>query len=200
MLGDAAIEFAERIPQFMNQLFNKIMPIFVAIPVMITTLPVNTIEYTATDLSKIEWVIVESIALGNVDDLRAKRIDAYYEQYNLPLNGHGDTMVKVADKYNIDWRLIPAIAMRESTGGKFACKNVPFNAFGWYSCKRGFDSWEHAIDYVGWNLGGFNPRTAKYYKDKTTEEIINSYNPPEIVASYQNDILSIMNRISQTKV
>ena len=91
----------------------------------------------------------------------------------MPLDGYGDKFAEAADRCGMDWRLLPAITVRESSGGKQACGNNPF---GWASCRVDFESVENAIEIVGLNLCGFNPRTADYYKDKTTYERLRSYN------------------------
>lgn len=112
----------------------------------------------------------------------------------MPLAGTGKEMVAAADKYGIDWRLLPAIAVRESSGGKEACGKNPF---GWGSCKKGigeFKTWGEAIDKVGWNLGGWNPRTAPYYSGGT-EAKLKAYNPPSIVPEYAAQVMKIMDAI-----
>lgn len=126
---------------------------------------------------------------------KAEAIDAHFAKYDMPLRGMGMKMVEEAEKNGLDWRLIPAIAVRESTGGKFECKKVPNNAFGWGSCKIGFKSNEEAIETVARNLGGNNPKTARYYGDKTTIEILRAYNPPSVVPRYAEQVISIMNEI-----
>jgi hypothetical protein len=93
---------------------------------------------------------------------------------------------------------LPAIAVRESTGGKFECKKVPNNPFGWNSCKVGFKSNGEAIETVARNLGGNNPKTAKHYDSKTTTQILRAYNPPSIVLRYAEQVVSIMNAIEDT--
>jgi len=127
---------------------------------------------------------------------KAALIDEYFESQNLPLAGHGMKMVIEAEKNNIDWRLIPALAMRESTGGKFACKKATFSPFGYGSCKLNFDSYDHAIEVVARSIGGNNPKTASHYKDKTTEEKLKSYNPPSVVRNYADQVMAIMDEIS----
>lgn len=129
------------------------------------------------------------------EDLRADKIDAYFARYDLPLAGHGEGFIKSADRYGIDWRLLAAISFIESTGGKFACKNASYSAFGWGSCKINFNSYEHAIDVVSKNLGGHNPATEEHYKDKTTKEILEAYNPPEIVPDYAKKVMKEMKKI-----
>lgn len=126
---------------------------------------------------------------------KASRIDEYFGKHNLPLEGYGMKFVIEAEKNNLDWRLLPAIAMRESTGGKFSCGHNPF---GWGSCKISFETYDESIETVAWNLGGNNPRTERYYKDKTISQIIDRYNPPHIVAGYKNQIWNIMETIENS--
>ena len=128
---------------------------------------------------------------------KAEAIDAYFESRNMPLVGTGMKMVEEAKKNNLDWRLIPAIAVRESTGGKNECKKVPNNPFGWGSCKIGFKSNEEAIEVVAKNLGGNNPNTSRHYDNKNVREILRSYNPPHIVPRYAEQVISIMNAIGK---
>jgi hypothetical protein len=130
----------------------------------------------------------------------ADSIDAYFDAHDMPLKGTGMTMVKEAYNNGLDWRLLPAIAVRESTGGKNACDKVKFNPFGWNSCKTGFDSYEDAIETIAVNLGGNNPSTARHYDNKTVKEILNAYNPPSIVPRYTDQVISIMNTIGDPDI
>jgi len=120
-------------------------------------------------------------------DERPARIDRYFAERNMPFEGYGTKFAEVADQCNMDWRLLPAIAVRESSGGKQACGNNPF---GWASCRADFDSVEKAIEIVGANLCGFNPRTAGYYKDKSAEQKLRSYNGM-VNPNYPAEVLSI---------
>lgn len=126
---------------------------------------------------------------------KADAIDAYFAERNMPLKGTGLKMVQEALVNDLDWRLLPAIAVRESTGGKFACKKVANNPFGWGSCKIGFKSIDSAIETVARNLGGNNPKTARYYRDKDTKEILRAYNPPSVVLRYAEQVMAIMDKI-----
>jgi len=126
---------------------------------------------------------------------RAEAIDAYFAERDMPLKGMGEKMVEEALKNDLDWRLLPAIAVRESTGGKFECKKVPNNPFGWGSCKIGFKSNEQAIETVAHNLGGNNPNTARHYDEKTVIEILRAYNPPSVVPRYAEQVIAIMDII-----
>ena len=131
---------------------------------------------------------------------KAEAIDAYFAERDMPLEGMGIKMVEEAGKNDIDWRLLPAIAVRESTGGKNDCKKVSNNAFGWGSCKIGFESNEKAIETVAKNLGGNNPNTAYHYNDKETKEILRAYNPPSIVPRYAEQVMAIMDAIGEPEM
>jgi len=137
----------------------------------------------------------QKLAVQEAKAKKAESIDAYFQAHNMPLEGTGMKMVVEAEKNKLDWRLMPAIAVRESTGGKNACEYVLNNPFGWGSCKIGFKSTEEAIETVALNLGGNNPKTEFHYAGKTTEEILNRYNPPTIAPNYAKQVMSIMNEI-----
>jgi hypothetical protein len=132
--------------------------------------------------------------------LEADAIDAYFTAHDMPLVGTGMKMATVADDNNLDWRLLPAIAVRESTGGKFDCKKVENNPFGWGSCKISFNSLDEAIETVALNLGGNNPNTASHYDNKTVKQILHAYNPPSIVPHYAEQVLAIMKAIGPADV
>ena len=126
------------------------------------------------------------------DDLaKAKRLDDYFSKYEMPLAGYGIEFVRAANKYNVDWRLVAAIGVRESSGGKHMMNNNPF---GWGSAKIKFDDFSEAIDVVTSNLGGYNPATAQYYKDTDTKKKLWYYNG-SVVKSYTNEVIGIMNMV-----
>ena len=125
----------------------------------------------------------------------AEAIDAYFDAHDMPLSGLGGKMAEEADKNDLDWRLLPAIAIRESTGGKNDCTKAEHNFFGWGSCKIGFKSDNEAIETVALNLGGNNPNTAKNYENKNIKQILRVYNPPRVVPRYAEQVLSIMKAI-----
>lgn len=108
-------------------------------------------------------------------DIRVEKVHAFFEKYHSLLADYANTIVESADKYGIDYALLPAIAMQESIG----CKREPagtHNCFGWgiYTHKRvSFQSYEEAID-------GVSKLLAKNYINKglnSPEEIGKKYNP-----------------------
>jgi hypothetical protein len=102
----------------------------------------------------------------------------------------GQKMVQEEDKNGIDWRLLPAIAVKESSGGLHMCRNNPF---GWASCKIEFESVDEAIETVARNLGGNNPRTKAYYSGDTRAKL-QSYNGT-VEPAYPGRVIAIMEKI-----
>ncbi len=137
-------------------------------------------------------------------DNRAAKIDAYFAQWDLPLSGHGKAMVATADKYGIDWRLLPALAMLETTGGKNLCDiGENMNAFGYGSCKIHFETFEESFEAVAKTISGNSERTAHLYKGKSVEQILEVYNPPEVVGimpGYHKKALKVMSDIASIEV
>ncbi len=132
--------------------------------------------------------------------IKAEAIDNYFETRGMPLAGMGEKMVIEAEKNGLDWRLVAAISVRETTGGKFDCTKNDKNPFGWGSCKISFNSYEEAIETVARNLGGNNPKTARHYANKNTKQILQTYNPPSIVLRYADQVIKIMDTIGEAEV
>lgn len=131
----------------------------------------------------------------SADDIRAEKaqkIDTYFKERSMPLSGKGLQFVLVAEKYGLDYTLLPAIAIRESSGGKAACGNNPF---GWGSCHlHNFKSYDEAIETLGSHLGGAKESTARYYAGKTSAEKLYAYNGT-VVKEYPAEVLAIMKNI-----
>lgn len=88
------------------------------------------------------------------EDVRVNILKSYLERNNSPLAEHAETFVSNADKYDLDWRLVAAIAGTESGFGL----HIPYgsyNAWGWgvYGTNvHYFTSWEDGIETVSQNL------------------------------------------------
>lgn len=106
-------------------------------------------------------------------DYREAVLRQYLKGHNSPLAEHAGVFIELADKYEIDWRLVPAISGVESTFGK----RIPyksFNAYGWANGKYVFENWEESIEVVTKTL------REKYY-DKGADNIYSiarRYAPP----------------------
>ena len=108
----------------------------------------------------------------NEDKLKAQKIELFFRvnRNNAPLADYAEKFVEVANKYGLDYRLLPAIATVESSGGKNNFRK--YNAWGWGS--RGFSSFEEGIEVVGRGL-----KTGYIDKGRdTVEEIAPVYCPP----------------------
>jgi hypothetical protein len=139
-----------------------------------------------------EPVTKVEVSVEDIRKQRAEAINTYFKERSMPLKGTGMTFVLVAEKYGLDWTLLPAIGIRESSGGKAACG---YNPFGWGSCKlHNFGSYEQAIEALGKNLGGANPKTARYYAGNSTKEKLYYYNGT-VVPEYPDEVIDIMKRI-----
>jgi hypothetical protein len=178
---------------------------FLVLPLLTMSIPFGSVpktDYVTTPqivLSQKLNITESLLALNQVDDEKAQTlkkqafaIDTYYKEHDMPLEGTGMKMAEEAFKNGLDYRLLPAISARESSGGRASCKKVENSFFGWGSCKIGFNSAEEAIEIVAKNLGGNNPNTAKYYANKTIDEKLKAYNPPSIVPKYVKQVKSIM--------
>mgnify|MGYP001619283900 CR=1 FL=1 len=155
-----------------------ILPLLIALAVFVTK-PDPVFAPMASDSSPIRPL---------TPDEQVLRINRYFAGRKMPLEGYGDKFAEAADHCDMDWRLLPAIAVRESSGGKQACGNNPF---GWASCRADFESVKEAIEIIGENLCGFNSKTAGYYKNKTTYERLWNYNGI-VNPKYPDEVLEIM--------
>lgn len=87
-------------------------------------------------------------------DAREKIIHDFFKGYGSLLADYSHVFFQVAEKYKLDYRLLPAISMQESNGGKRVIKDS-YNPFGYgiYGNKvLRFNSWEDAIERVGREL------------------------------------------------
>jgi hypothetical protein len=84
----------------------------------------------------------------NTSDTRIERLRAYLASYDSPLAAEAETFVAEADRNNLDWKLVAAIAGVESTFGK----QIPagsYNAWGWGI----FTGARDGIHFAGWADG-----------------------------------------------
>lgn len=108
-------------------------------------------------------------------DKRVAILKAFFRRHDSPLYEQAEYIVKVSDENGLDYRLLPAIAMQEST----ACKVIPknsYNCWGWgiYGNKiTRFESYQTAIETIARGL-------KKNYIDHgliSPEDIMAKYNP-----------------------
>ncbi len=84
-------------------------------------------------------------------DNRANILQRFLEQYHSPLAPFADTFIIEADKNQLDWKLLPAIAGVESYFGEQIPANS-YNGWGWGVYGNNvhrFTSWDDAIKTIG---------------------------------------------------
>jgi hypothetical protein len=105
---------------------------------------------------------------------KAALLANYLSYYNSPLAQHAQDFVETADKYELDWKLLPAISGVESTFAKKYIKGT-HNAWGWGGGRIEFTTWNEAIDEIA-------SKMKSNYIDKwdadSIEEIGRIYAPP----------------------
>jgi hypothetical protein len=108
---------------------------------------------------------------------RVGALEKFFQKYNSPLANHAETFVLIADKYKIDYKLLPSIACMESTCAKFLIPGT-HNPFGWGAGRIAFASYDEAIEKVGAGLD-------KIYLSRgldNAEKIAPVYNPPSPIS------------------
>jgi len=80
-------------------------------------------------------------------DNRVEKLTAFLEKYDSPLSSYAPDFIEMADKYQIDWKLLPAITGVESTFGK-QIPSGSYNAYGLNNGNYRFQSWENSIEIV----------------------------------------------------
>ena len=84
-------------------------------------------------------------------DIRVAALENVFSKYNSPLKPYARDYVTLADKYGVDWKLLPAISGLESSFGK-ALISGTYNAYGWGSGTIYFKDWTDGIDTIDKSL------------------------------------------------
>lgn len=88
-------------------------------------------------------------------DERVEKLQSFFGRYSAPMGAYTSTFLRAADDNKLDWKLLPTIAMAESSGGK-RYKN---NAFGWGSDKIDYGDDAADISAIALRLA-----TGRYYQ------------------------------------
>lgn len=103
------------------------------------------------------------------EDPRQQALNNFFQKSDCPAQKYSAAFIEAADRYDLDWRLLPSLSYVESTGGKMARNN---NLFGWQSGEAQFSTPTQGIQHVGYRLAHSN-----LYKDKDLDELLETYNP-----------------------
>jgi len=149
--------------------------------------PNNSISYAALPTS--QNVLGDSIS---PQDARVAVVADFFRKYNSDLTPYAQNVITSADKYKLDYRLIPAIAMQESN----LCKKAPKDShncwgFGIYGKNLArFSNYPEAIDAVTKTL-------ATQYKEKgleTPQQIMAKYTPSN-TGAWADSVTLFMNQL-----
>ncbi len=91
-------------------------------------------------------IVIESKKIDRVEVL-----ENFFTKYDSPLKGNAKTFVEVADKYGMDYKLLPAISCMESSCAKHLIVDS-YNPFGWGIYGKNaiyFKNYDEAIETVG---------------------------------------------------
>jgi len=125
-------------------------------------------------------------------DARPEIVKRFFKKYNSPLQNFAQNIVDAADKYDLDWRILPAIAIKESGG----CRVIPqesYNCWGWGIHSKGtlkFNSYEEAIEKVSSGI-------RQEYLSKgfvSIEQIMKKYAHPAST-TWAEDVLGYMSQM-----
>ena len=145
-------------------------------------------EYSAVPEKNQETAHVLSANEARIEVLRE-----FFARYNSPLEDFAENIVESADKYGIDYRLLPAIAMQEST----LCLKSPKDTnncwgFGIYDTKKtSFDNLAQGIETVSKTL------SEQYHAQGLVEpqDIMSKYAPSN-TGVWAENVSYVLSRIS----
>lgn len=118
-------------------------------------------------------------------DPRVERLERFFHHYNCPTPYHVAEYLRASDGYRLDYRLLPAISIRESLCGAF--EQMENNHWGYHPDHQSFPTVDAGIDYVARQLA-----EGIYYHGKSLQEKLFVYNPRP---AYPIEVQRIMRQI-----
>jgi hypothetical protein len=147
-----------------------------------------------TTLRALAALTLAASAYGNVvtenplvlRDVRYDRLESFFQSFGCPTPHYVNEYLGAADSYAIDYRLLPAISVLESTCGIYQRLN---NRWGWDSARKGFSSFRAGLQYIARQLS-----EGRFYKNKPLEEKVRMYNPNP---QYARQVRKLMLKIDE---
>jgi hypothetical protein len=130
-----------------NTYILTVLFILISLISLIKADPVSAGGYIVSSSANLQRPCKKSVDF----DIRILKLQLYLKKRNSPMELQAAKIVMTADRYGLDWRLLPAIAGVESSFGKRMPKNS-YNAYGWANGEYKFHSWEESIDIVSKTL------------------------------------------------
>lgn len=121
----------------------------------------------------------------SITDPRVARLEKFFKIYHCPTPHHAFDYLRAADGYGLDYRLLPAVSIRETLCG--ITEKQQHNHWGYHPGHQSFPSIEAGIDFLAQRLTR-NP----LYKDKTLRDKLFTYNPRD---EYPDEVERIMRQI-----
>lgn len=118
-------------------------------------------------------------------DPRVVRLHEFLLGLHCPVSSLAEDFIAAADNNQLDWRLLPSIAVIESGGGK-AYKNN--NIFGWDNGEQAFPTIRYSIHELAFRL-----TNSPIYRNRDVKAKLRLYNPNQ---GYAEAVLAVMHRIS----
>jgi hypothetical protein len=118
------------------------------------------------------------------NDPRLTRLQEFMDTVDSPITHLAEDFLLAADRYQLDWRLLPSISLVETGCGKTATRN---NIFGWNEGKRRFATVREGIHEVASRLA-----ESKLYRGKDLNHILATYNRHP---GYGRLVKSVMRRL-----
>jgi hypothetical protein len=147
------------------------------VAVLIFFAATNTLNVAEPSIASVPLLVYQS-------DPRADRLAAFFKIYHCPAPHHVQDYIRVADAYGLDYRLLPAISIRETTCGLAEKDN---NRWGYHPGRQAFPSVGEGINFLARQLAQNPP-----YVGKSTRQKLLTYNPRP---SYPAEIEHIMRQI-----
>jgi len=145
--------------------------------------------------NEVKWLQIEEI------DPRYQKLNHWFNKYKCPEPRYVKEYIETADRYGIDYRLLPSISLKESTCGKAVpgfivqgkwVKGACFNHWGWLiygSNKKCFENVPAGIEEVLKNFGT-NPKWVG-----TVDTILYRYNGA-VESGYGERVKKLINQIN----
>ncbi|MEX2355277.1 MAG: hypothetical protein WD686_05390 [Candidatus Woykebacteria bacterium] len=125
------------------------VPVLVASPTIakVPEEPKTTSQIEVTSSTENSPNVVFKDTITAKKDDRAKILAKFLKGRNSPMAKNATALVKIADKYSLDYRFLPAIAGLESQYGLMVPKGS-YNPYGWNNGSAQFKNWADASDKV----------------------------------------------------
>jgi hypothetical protein len=117
-------------------------------------------------------------------DARIGRLEKFFALYNCPAPLYVADYLRVADRNNLDYRLLPAISIRETQCGIHGKGN---NWLGFHPDDVSFATPLAGIEFVGHRVAEH-----PYYKGKNLQQKLFTYNP---FPAYPGEVQRLMRQI-----